>query len=285
MSATTPFLNLYKPGGGSTGLIVPDEVVDVDRFNTNFDSIDAWAQTTDTFRLAQLTRGQQYRGLTANIGSVTSPVKGDTYQETDLLLRKWEYDGSNWVTGDNGMYLIYPTSVVGATVVGGEIVPPNGVNGSTNPILVNGVFSDTFKNYLIKYRLTLDGGNTAVSLRLRASGTEYAAADYTYQCSSTSGAAISASRLSAQSNVAFSSTASNHYSGNIELWNPRISGQPKIISIDNMAVGPDIFRAWGFLGNSGGDAYIADGFSITLGSAVTWNSTTGTSWVKVYGMN
>ena len=43
MPAYTPFLTLYKPGGGSTGLIVPDEVVDVDRLNANADLIDAFA--------------------------------------------------------------------------------------------------------------------------------------------------------------------------------------------------------------------------------------------------
>ena len=99
MAATTPFLNLYKPGGGSTGLIVPDEVVDVDRFNANSDLIDTWAQTTDTFRLAQLTRGQQYRGLAANIGAVPSPQRGDTYQETDGSFLLWTYNGTTWVGG------------------------------------------------------------------------------------------------------------------------------------------------------------------------------------------
>ena len=45
MPASTPFLGLYKPGGGSTGLITPDEVVDIDRLNTNSDLIDAFAKS------------------------------------------------------------------------------------------------------------------------------------------------------------------------------------------------------------------------------------------------
>lgn len=40
MPAFTPNLNLYKPGGGSTGTILPDEVVDIDRINQNSDIID-----------------------------------------------------------------------------------------------------------------------------------------------------------------------------------------------------------------------------------------------------
>ena len=37
----TTRLGLYKPGGGSTGLITPDEVVDIDKLNSNSDKIDA----------------------------------------------------------------------------------------------------------------------------------------------------------------------------------------------------------------------------------------------------
>ena len=41
MGVYTPRAGLYKPGGGSTGLIVPDEIVDIDKINTNFDLIDS----------------------------------------------------------------------------------------------------------------------------------------------------------------------------------------------------------------------------------------------------
>jgi hypothetical protein len=40
MGALTPRLSLYKPGGGSTGLILPDETADIDTLNANFDKID-----------------------------------------------------------------------------------------------------------------------------------------------------------------------------------------------------------------------------------------------------
>ena len=96
MSASTTFLNLYKPGGGSTGLIVPDEVVDIDRINTNMDTIDTFASGMDTFRTAQNGRNQQYRGLTADIGAVTSTLEGDTYQETDGDKNIHRYNGTTW---------------------------------------------------------------------------------------------------------------------------------------------------------------------------------------------
>lgn len=40
MSALTTRLQLYKPGGGLSGLITPDEIADIDRINSNFDTID-----------------------------------------------------------------------------------------------------------------------------------------------------------------------------------------------------------------------------------------------------
>lgn len=40
MGASTPRAGLYKPGGGSTGLILPDEPVDIDKLNSNSDKID-----------------------------------------------------------------------------------------------------------------------------------------------------------------------------------------------------------------------------------------------------
>ena len=86
MSALTPRLGLYKPGGGSTGLITPDEVVDVDRFNTNSDNIDAYAVATDARvdivegKVAQLDRlpyaeslGRVATSATADV-TVTFPV-------------------------------------------------------------------------------------------------------------------------------------------------------------------------------------------------------------------
>ena len=48
MGATTPNLALYKPGGGSTGTIVPDERVDIDKINGNMDLIDAFAGSVQT---------------------------------------------------------------------------------------------------------------------------------------------------------------------------------------------------------------------------------------------
>lgn len=96
MPAFTPFLNLYKPGGGSTGLITPDEVVDVDRLNQDFDIIDTfaagWGQAAN--------RNHQFYGPAAALGAVAGMKLGDEYQETDGDKRVFRYDGATWKLWD-----------------------------------------------------------------------------------------------------------------------------------------------------------------------------------------
>ena len=92
MAAYTSFLSLYKPGGGSTGLILPDEVVDIDRINANMDLIDAYAAG---FGKAADRNHQLYGPAIARIG-VTGMKLGDTYQESDGNKYTWRHDGVDW---------------------------------------------------------------------------------------------------------------------------------------------------------------------------------------------
>lgn len=81
MPAFTPNLNLYKPGGGSTGTIVPDEVVDIDRLNQNSDIIDAAVKTLqDKTSVLELTRGLvgiKPGSVTVTSGTVAVDDDGD----------------------------------------------------------------------------------------------------------------------------------------------------------------------------------------------------------------
>lgn len=109
MPAFTPNLNLYKPGGGSTGLITPDEVVDVDRFNQNFDLLDAFAGSTSA-SLSDLTK----RGRTAKL------VKTNGFQSlsstgavvtglSPLIIHSgysWDSAGNVLTITESGTYLI-----------------------------------------------------------------------------------------------------------------------------------------------------------------------------------
>lgn len=80
MPAFTSRLNLYKPGGGSSGAI-PDEVVDVDKINDNSDKIDAAVGAPN------FTSGTR----------PPAPFPGQLIYETDTdLVKQWS--GSAWLT-------------------------------------------------------------------------------------------------------------------------------------------------------------------------------------------
>lgn len=87
MPAYTSRLGLYKPGGGSSGNINPDEVVDIDKINDNMDKIDAnigVAAVTSTTR-------------------PSAPFIDQIISEKDTgLLMRW--DGTDWVRAVDERY-------------------------------------------------------------------------------------------------------------------------------------------------------------------------------------
>lgn len=119
MPAFTSFLNLYKPGGGSTGVITPDETADIDRLNEDLDLIDAFASAADGRLDTQEVRNQQFTGPTAGRASVTGMKRGDTYQETDVNFDLYWYDGSDWKNRSPyvSASLVATTAMINGTVV------------------------------------------------------------------------------------------------------------------------------------------------------------------------
>lgn len=77
MPAFTPNLNLYKPGGGSTGLITPDEVVDVDRFNANLDIIDSAVKAIQDRAAALEAQGGLVLCRPTGLGSTGGSINAD----------------------------------------------------------------------------------------------------------------------------------------------------------------------------------------------------------------
>jgi hypothetical protein len=81
MGALTSRLKLYKPGGGSTGTILPDETADIDKLNSDFDLIDA---AVGAPRFGSTTRP-------------ASPFDGQLIAETDTgALAYWDSAGALW---------------------------------------------------------------------------------------------------------------------------------------------------------------------------------------------
>ena len=178
MAATTPTLWLYKPGGGSSGLITPDETVDIDKLNANADLIDAEALSVRT-RLAPLEdQNRQYRGPAASLAGLSGMRLGDTYQETDAGKRLWYYDGTNWVTNEGGLFLIRPTG----TVTNGTVDPLTGAVSfsAKTSISIDTLFTDKYIEYLVVVELDSATATGDVSMTFRTGG---AAAGGTYSSS------------------------------------------------------------------------------------------------------
>lgn len=281
MGATTPHLNLYKPGGGSSGLIVPDEIVDIDKINDNSDKIDVWSTATDvTMSSLVATRNattKNYVGLASDRAALAGPLRiGDTYQETDGNKKRWLYDGAAWLSADVGMYLIAPTSVAGATVLPDGLIQPTA--GGT-VFTVNGCFSARFRSYLVVGHLTFSAA-AATSIVLMSSGTPHVGATYSEQRLVSTVASTTSSSGSAQTSWPGAGITGQHLQGKWEFYSPFVTNVPKFLNIDvQSAPGQQFALSKCWVGNV--DAFSYDGFRFT----VTGQTFTGTvHGLKIYGL-
>ena len=175
MPAYTPFLNLYKMGGGSTGLITPDETVDVDRINQNMDAIDSNASSWGN----PAQRNHQFYGSAAGLASITGMKRGDTYQESDGNFQTWRYDGSNWVTNTGGLLLIRPSSATGTNVSIDSKSHIIGTNTPSGSVSVDGIFDTTkYKRYLLRLSMVKAAITVNTSLRLRTVSADVSSSVY-----------------------------------------------------------------------------------------------------------
>lgn len=136
----------------SRGIVYPTTGNAVTPLATRFADL---ATSTDTAIGAVDTKfsndSRQFYGPAASIGSVTGMKLGDTYQESNSNKILWKYDGANWVTNENGMFLIRPSSVSGTGI---SIASSGGVVGTSvsGTLDIMGIFSSRFDDYLIKLR-------------------------------------------------------------------------------------------------------------------------------------
>lgn len=162
MADSTPNLDLYLPGGGSTGLIVPDETADIDPLNENFRKIDTAVGDPDE-------QNRQWYGPAADIATLpVSPKDGDTYRESDGSKRLWIRLAGVWVSNEGGAYLIRPT-VSGADLT----VEPDGslkfAATAAGGVHIEDCFSDRFQNYQIIIEGT-HPGNSSIQFQMRVGG-------------------------------------------------------------------------------------------------------------------
>jgi hypothetical protein len=203
MSALTTRLGLYKPGGGLTGLITPDEVADIDKINSNMDKLDAaigYFVCTSTTRPSSPFPGQPIfetdtkNVLYWNAGSGQWFAAGSSPRAASDALRDALYPAP--VSGDavirtdhNGLLQIY----TGTRWVysNGRIIPTiDASTGTTATVDAGGVVTATaltalsLKNVLADYRIVeLElalGATTSVGItgKLRSASTDLTGTGY-----------------------------------------------------------------------------------------------------------
>ena len=272
MPSFTPNLNLYKPGGGSTGLITPDEVVDIDRINANMDLV-------DTFAGQSIARDKKTSLAVADAAErdawLTGATQGDRVFQRDLGL-EMVYGANGWQPAV-GLVPLRPSTVVNATIgTDGAIVPQT---TAATSIAANGLFSTKFRQYRIEYHL-----HSSVAI----------IPTFQYRNGSTvfsSYVARSIEGLGSGSVITFSATTTNmdlgagtnvHNWGELTLFNPALNaaGQVKpYIFQGAQAEVTTVFRS-GHVG-AGADTITFDGFQLNFAST---GFLLPQSFIRVYGM-
>lgn len=203
MAGHTTRLNLYKPGGGLSGLILPDEVADIDKINGNMDLIDAAMGS-------------------AVVTSVTrpgGPYTGQIIRETDTG-RTMIWTGAAWLQvtpPEQGSSLVKPTSSVNGTISALGTVTFTAVA----LISVNGCFVAGFDWYEIYYDFTTSAAALA-NMVLRVAGVDAVAAQYDSQRATAIAAAAAAAQTLAATSwpIGPQAIVAGENAGKITLYNP-----------------------------------------------------------------
>jgi len=248
MSANTSRVGLYKPGGGSIGLILPDEIADIDKINGNMDLIDAALGilvVTSTTRPAIPFNGQAvYESDTRNTmvysSAVTrwlpvgipnaasaalrdaiypSPVAGNQVFRTDLGVGGLSqvYTGTGWKLNATGRVPIIPASVSAGSTINADGSVSFPAQGSVS---LNTIFTGDFANYEVEISVTASSASAVTQLRLRAAAVDEASALYDFGLSFNSAAVASAQQSLSQTSMQFGAISSAQVDGDLTVYRP-----------------------------------------------------------------
>jgi hypothetical protein len=196
------------PTGPATGDLWIDSDGDVDTYNrqlTRYYFVATAAQTTITgtdangLTLAYVAgseavyvngalqvRGQDYTatngtsvtGLTALAVNDVVEIFAYTAFTVANAYTKSETDGI--AAAAAGLRMVVPTSVAVGSGTGSVDADGKVTFTTVSSISLNGCFSSTYKNYKIIFAKTSSSGSPAITLRLRASGTDNSSSNYSY---------------------------------------------------------------------------------------------------------
>lgn len=174
----------------------------------------------------------------------------------------------------NGIDLIVPSSInfsgTSASINAGGSVTFSAVTA----LSLNGVFSSTYDNYVIDMRGGLASGIQGIQFRLRLAGTDASGSNYVYQFMFTSGASVSASRLSTTFVLAGAFGAVPN-GDQVHVYGPALA-QPT--ALRHVNVRSDSGAAFSDHAGTHSLATAYDGFTLTPASSNI------TGLIKVYGL-
>lgn len=190
MGQTTSKLGLYLPGGGSTGVITPDEPADIDKINNNMSKIDADAGVK----------------IVTSSTRPAMPYNGMLIYETDTKnTRVWRSSNSTWELVSLPQTVSVANGGTGATTVAQAqdnlgiglvpVVPPtvrvSGGSATANSlgviaftaassIQLDGVFTSAYSYYQILFNVSSATANSALFFRAATAGTQTTGALWYY---------------------------------------------------------------------------------------------------------
>lgn len=164
-------------------------------------------------------------------------------------IRERELDGTWPLSSDAplDMVLMKPTSVV--VTSGSATINRNGsVSFTATPSLsLNGVFTASFNNYMIKIRSFVASGGAFISARFRASNTNDTTPNYNYQFLIADSNSVTASTASSQTNGFWGVTFSNPVSGAVSyVYGPQLAQQTVVRVVGQESLNSGTLRdiAW-----------------------------------------
>lgn len=235
-------------------IVYPVGTTVITALNSHFANL---ANSTDT---AIGTSAMRMSGTDAQRTALTAPKRkaGLIWYSTDTK-REWEYDGSNWVTQDVGMLKVWPTSVTNGTIAtDGTVIPTTGATS----LSFNGAFSSLYKKYVLHYSINMSTSTTA-SIRMRAAGSDLAAANYVFTIQSAQNSANTVATAINFTAHQINNVNNAYLTGSIEFSNPTATNSPKFTVSDNVgAPAAVVTNSSGYIGNQ--DSTVYDGFSLRL---------------------
>jgi hypothetical protein len=132
-----------------------------------------------------------------------------------------------------GLRLVVPTSVAVGSGSGSVATQGTVTFSGASSVSLNGCFTSTYRNYLIKLEVVGASTSGAPTMRLRTSGTDNSNANYQRQVFNADNATLTGGRNTNQTSFGLGSVQSTTTTYDINLWSPQLSSNTFWTTNDN----------------------------------------------------